>query len=55
LDEIGVVKFDILAISILDVIRNTIQMLKSKKLFLIEEDGIQKIVVEEYVKNAITS
>ena len=51
LDEIGVVKFDILAISILDVIRSTIQMLEGKKLFLIEEDGIQKIVDEEYVKN----
>ena len=51
LDEIGVVKFDILAISILDVIRNTIQMLEGKKLFLIEEDGIQKIVDEEYIKN----
>jgi len=51
LDEIGVVKFDILAISILDVIRSTIASLKNEKLYLIDEDGIQKIVDEEYVKN----
>jgi len=50
LDEIGVVKFDILAISILDVIRNTIQMLKGRKLFLIEEDGIRKIISEDYLE-----
>lgn len=51
LDEIGVVKFDILAISILDVIRNTIRLLEDKKLFLIEEDGITKIIEESYLKN----
>jgi DNA polymerase III subunit alpha len=49
LDEIGVVKFDILAISILDVIKNTIKMLEGKKLFLIEEDGITKVVEESYL------
>ena len=50
LDEIGIVKFDILAISILDVIRSTITMLKGKKLFLVEENGINKIVEEGYLK-----
>jgi len=51
LDEIGVVKFDILAISILDVIRSTIKMVGKKRLFLVEEDGIVKIVEEEYLKD----
>ena len=49
LDEMGVVKFDILAITILDVIRSTIQMI-DEKLFLIEEDNIKKIVPESYLK-----
>jgi hypothetical protein len=49
LDEMGVVKFDILAITILDVIRSTIQMI-DEKLFLIEENGIRKIVPESYLK-----
>ena len=51
LDEIGVVKFDILAISILDVIRNTIQMVGNKRLFLVEEDHVVKIVEEQYLKD----
>ena len=50
LDEIGVVKFDILAISILDVIRNTIASLKNEKLYLVDEDGIMKIVSEKYLE-----
>jgi len=53
LDEIGVVKFDILAISILDVVRNTIKMVGKKRLFLVEEDGVVKIVEEEYLKNKV--
>ena len=52
LDEIGVVKFDILAITILDVIKEAIDMI-DEKLFLIEEDGIQKIVPESYVNKEI--
>jgi hypothetical protein len=52
LDEIGVVKFDILSISILDVIRNTINSI-NEKLFLIEEDGIKKIVGESYINKEI--
>jgi hypothetical protein len=53
LDELGVVKFDILAITILDVIRNTIKMLDGKKLLLIEEDGIRKLVSEDYVDKKV--
>lgn len=48
LDEIGIIKYDILAISILDVIRNTINMI-NEKIYLIEENGIKKIVSESYI------
>ena len=52
LDEMGVVKFDILAISILDVIRNAINMIE-EKLFLIEEDDVKKIVSKSYLDKEI--
>jgi len=49
LDEQGIIKIDILAISILDVIGNTVNSIK-EKMFLIEEEGIEKIVPESYIK-----
>ena len=49
LDEIGLVKLDLLAISVLDVIQETIDLI-NEQLYLIEEDGIQKIVPESYIK-----
>lgn len=49
LDELGYVKFDILAISILDVVRKSIDMIE-EPLFLIKEDGVAKIVCESYIK-----
>lgn len=49
LDEIGVIKFDILSISILDVISQTVDLI-DEELYLIEENGIQKIVPESYLK-----
>lgn len=52
LDEIGCVKLDVLAISILDAIKGAINAVDdNKKLFLIEEDGVRKIVDEEYLDN----
>jgi len=48
LDELGIVKFDILAITTLDVIRNTIDLI-DEKLYLIEDNGIRKIVLESYI------
>jgi hypothetical protein len=53
LDEIGVVKYDILAISILDVIKNAIDLI-DEKLYLIEEDGIQKVVPQSYIDKEIS-
>lgn len=48
LDDLGVIKFDILSISILDVIRNTINMV-DEKLYLISEDNVTKIVPASYI------
>jgi len=52
LDEVGVVKFDILAITVLDTIRNAINMI-DQKLYLIEEDGVEKIVPQSYLDKEI--
>ncbi|HUS48625.1 MAG TPA: hypothetical protein VMZ91_00530 [Candidatus Paceibacterota bacterium] len=52
LDELGIVKYDILAISILDVIRNAIDMI-DEKLYLVEENNIKKIVPESYIDGII--
>ncbi len=48
LDELGIVKFDLLRIEVLDIVRNTIDSIK-EKLYLIEEDGIMKIVPSSYI------
>lgn len=48
LDEIGLVKLDLLAISVLDVIQETVDLI-DEELYLIEEDGIQKIVPKSYI------
>jgi DNA polymerase III alpha subunit (gram-positive type) len=49
LDKNHIVKLDILGISVLDVIKKTIDVI-DEKLFLIEEDCVQKIVPESYIK-----
>lgn len=49
LDSVGILKLDILGITILDVIKNAIDLIK-EKIYLIEEDGIKKIVPESYLK-----
>lgn len=49
LDELGIIKLDILAITVLDVIDNAVDMI-TEKLFLIIEDGIEKIVPFSYIK-----
>ena len=52
LDEVGVVKFDILGISILDVISNAIDSI-TEKMYLIEENGIEKIVPHSYIDKEV--
>lgn len=49
LDECGLIKIDQLSITVLDTIKDCIEMV-NEKLFLIEEDGIKKIVGESYIK-----
>lgn len=49
LDSIGVVKLDLLATTVLDVIDNSIDMI-TEKIFLIEDDdGLEKMVLESYL------
>ena len=50
LDELGYIKYDLLCISVLDVMKKTLSLI-DEKLFLIEEDGIQKIVPESYIRS----
>lgn len=53
LDEIGLVKLDLLAISVLDVIKETTDLI-NEDLYLIEDDdGLQKIVPASYLKDKV--
>ena len=55
LDELGYIKFDILAISILDVIKNSIDLIDEKIYLIEDDDGINKVVPESYLrKNGIS-
>lgn len=49
LDNIGLIKLDLLAISVLDTIEETFQLI-DEPLFLIEENGYHKIVPLSYIK-----
>lgn len=49
LDELGFVKFDILAISILDVIKHTVDLIDEKMFLIEDDDGIEKIVPQSYI------
>ena len=48
LDEIGVIKHDVLAITVLEVISNAVDMIK-EELVKIKEDGVIKIVPRSYL------
>lgn len=52
LDELGIIKLDILGITILDVIENAINSI-DEKIYLIEEDGIIKAVTKTYINEEI--
>jgi len=49
LDEIGLVKYDILGISILDVISDTVNMITEELYMIEDDDGIIKIVGQSYI------
>lgn len=52
LDEIGIIKYDILGISILDVMAEAIEMI-DEDIWEIEEDGIIKYVPDSYINEEI--
>jgi len=52
LDEVGVVKFDILAIKVLNTIRETINLI-DEDLYLIEEEELTKIVPASYIDSEV--
>jgi hypothetical protein len=49
LDALGVIKIDLLSLSTLDVINNTIEKIKEKIYLIEDDDGIKKIVPQSYV------
>lgn len=53
LDEVGIVKFDILGISILDVIANTINSINEKMYMIEDDDGLTKIVPQSYIDEKV--
>lgn len=54
LDEMNLIKLDLLGIEVLDVERKTLELIE-EKLFLIEENFIRKIVPESYLKDKLKS
>lgn len=50
LDELGVIKYDFLAITVLETISNAVESV-DEELVKIEEDGIVKIVPRSYLQN----
>jgi hypothetical protein len=54
LDELGLIKIDLLAISILEVIDNTIDSIDEKIYLIEDDDGIIKAVSESYINNVIS-
>ena len=53
LDDIGIIKYDLLGISILDVITETIEMIDEKIYEIEDDDGIRKIVPSSYIDKKI--
>ena len=53
LDEIGIIKYDILGISILDVMADAIEMIDEKIYEIEDNDGIRKVVPASYIDKEI--
>lgn len=49
LDSLGIIKFDILGITVLDNIKEAVSLI-DEELYLIEEDGVEKIVPKSYLE-----
>lgn len=55
LDENSIVKFDILGISVLETVKNTIDLIDEEIYLIEDDDGIKKIVGESYLNKNLTS
>ena len=53
LDELGVIKYDFLAITVLEVISNAVESVNEELVKIEDDDGIVKIVGSSYVKNKL--
>lgn len=51
LDELGYIKYDLLGISTLDIINDTVDMINEDLYRIIDDDGIEKIVPKSYIKS----
>ena len=51
LDLLGIIKFDVLGISVLDIIKNTVEQINEDIYLIEDDDGIVKVVPESYLKS----
>ena len=51
LDELGVIKYDFLAITVLEVISNAVESVDEELVKIEDDDGIVKIVSKSYLQN----
>lgn len=51
LDECGICKIDCLSIAVLETISNAVDMIDKKLIKIIDDDGIEKIVTEDYIEH----
>ena len=51
LDELGVIKYDFLAITVLEVISNAVESVDEELVKIEDDDGIVKIVPKTYLQN----
>lgn len=55
LDELGIIKFDMLGLSTLDVISATLDKVDEKMYLIEDDDGIRKLVPQSYIDNVVES
>jgi len=53
LDELGIIKFDVLGLTTLDVINNTLNKIDEKIYLIEDDDGLKKIVPQSYIDDIL--
>ena len=53
LDELGIIKYDFLAITVLEVISNAVDSIDEEIVKILDDDGIVKYVGASYIKNKL--